>query len=46
VIDKATGQEITLNQRHTMFYVPMRYWAFFWAGVCVLLVVVGVASRI
>jgi hypothetical protein len=27
VIDKATGQEITLRARHTLFFIPMQYWA-------------------
>ena len=28
VIDKQTGKEIAINQsRHTLFFVPMHYWA-------------------
>ena len=27
VIDKETGQEIILRQSHTLFWVPLRYWA-------------------
>jgi hypothetical protein len=28
VIDKQTGKEIVINQsRHTLFFVPMHYWA-------------------
>jgi hypothetical protein len=26
VIDKATGQELTLDAAHTFFFVPMHYW--------------------
>jgi hypothetical protein len=26
VIDKATGQELTLGERHDLFFVPLRYW--------------------
>jgi hypothetical protein len=26
VIDKATGQELTIDNRHTFFFVPMHYW--------------------
>jgi uncharacterized membrane protein len=41
VIDKATGQEITLRQPHTMFYVRLRYWAMLYAVVGAILLVVG-----
>jgi hypothetical protein len=27
VIDKATGQELTIGDSHTFFFVPMHYWA-------------------
>jgi hypothetical protein len=26
VIDKNTGQELKLNNKHDLFFVPMRYW--------------------
>ena len=26
VIDKATGEELVLRSRHTLFFVPMEYW--------------------
>lgn len=26
VIDKATGQEMTIGGSHTLFFVPMHYW--------------------
>ena len=26
VIDKATGQELTLREQHDLFFVPLRYW--------------------
>jgi fucose 4-O-acetylase-like acetyltransferase len=26
VIDKATGQELTIATRHTFFFISMRYW--------------------
>jgi hypothetical protein len=26
VVDKATGQELTLRDRHDLFFVPLRYW--------------------
>ena len=28
VIDKATGQEIELIQKHTLFWIPLKYWTF------------------
>ncbi len=37
LVDKATGQDVVLRQRHTMFFVPMRYWAILWA-------VIGIGS--
>lgn len=33
LVDKVTGQEVILRERHTMFFVPMKYWAWFWAVV-------------
>ena len=44
LIDKETGQEVVLRQVHTMFYVPMRYWAMFYALVGAVLVVSGLAT--
>jgi hypothetical protein len=26
VIDKQTGQEISLRRKHSLFFVPMEYW--------------------
>lgn len=32
VIDKATNQEITLEKKHSLFFIPVFYWSFiFWA---------------
>lgn len=28
VIDKETGEEMILRRRHTLFFIPMKYWAF------------------
>ncbi len=28
VIDKETGEEMILRARHTLFFIPMKYWAF------------------
>ena len=40
-IDKETGQEVTFSERHTMFWVPLRYWAVLYAVVGVALIVIG-----
>jgi hypothetical protein len=42
LIDKATGQEVTLRERHTMWFIPIRYWAFFWAILGLVLIVAGI----
>lgn len=36
MIDKATGREFVLRQRHTLFFIPMQYWA-------IILALLGVA---
>ena len=28
LIDKATGREVTLRHKHSMFFIPMEYWGF------------------
>ena len=33
VIDKQTGQEITLKRQHTFMFIPMQYYAFLWAAI-------------
>lgn len=38
MIDKATGQEVTLQERHTMFFIPIRYWSVILAGFGVVLI--------
>jgi membrane protein implicated in regulation of membrane protease activity len=30
-IDKATGQEVTLRRRDSLFFVPVRYWTYVFA---------------
>lgn len=27
LIDKETGQEVVLRERHTFFFIPLRYWS-------------------
>jgi hypothetical protein len=41
MIDAETGEEIILRDRHTMFFVPMRIWAYVYVVIGVILVVVG-----
>ncbi len=38
LVDPATGQSVELRKRHTLFWIPMQYWAF------PLLLVAGIAS--
>src|SRR5690242_3530938 len=35
VIDKATGREIILKRTHSLFFIPMEYWAFAFAAISV-----------
>ena len=42
LMDKATGQEVTLVERHTMWFVPLRYWALLFAIAGVALILVGI----
>jgi hypothetical protein len=39
LIDKESGQEVVLRERHTMFFIPLRSWAWVYAvgGVIVTL---------
>ena len=40
-IDKETGQEVKLAVRHTLFFIPVRYWPLVLAVLGVLLLFVG-----
>jgi hypothetical protein len=33
ILDKLTGQQIPYKQTHSMFYIPMQYWAFIISGI-------------
>ncbi len=33
VIDKETGKEIVLKKKHTLFFIPLKYWSIVWLGV-------------
>jgi len=46
MIDEATGQEITLRQEHTFFFVPMRYWAVLFAFVGAVLVIAAAVAAL
>jgi hypothetical protein len=36
VVDKASGRELMLKPRHSLFFVPVRYWPFILAGIGIL----------
>lgn len=44
LVDKDTGEEVTLRERHTMFYVPLRYWAMLYVGVGMVAVAAGLGQ--
>ncbi len=44
LIDQATGEVITLREHHTMFYVPLRYWAILCAGVGIVALAAGLGQ--
>jgi hypothetical protein len=44
LVDKETGEEVTLSERHTMFYIPLRYWAIFFAIVGAFAVTAGLGQ--
>jgi hypothetical protein len=35
MIDKATGREIILRRTHSLFFIPMEYWAFVFAAISI-----------
>lgn len=38
LIDPETNERIVLRTRHTLFWIPMEYWAFIVAIICVALI--------
>jgi hypothetical protein len=40
VIDKGTGEELTLREKHSFFFVPLRYWAALLPAIAVVMVLV------
>lgn len=36
MIDKATGQEVTLRGSHSLFFIPMKYWSYVFGALGVL----------
>ena len=36
VIDKQTGKEFVLTERHTLFWIPIKYWTFIILGYAVV----------
>ena len=45
MVDKATGQEVVLRDSHTLFFVPMKYWAWLLAIVGLVVLVVGLLPQ-
>jgi hypothetical protein len=41
VVDKATGQEITLRSSHSLFFIPLLYWGPIFAAMAIYLFVTG-----
>jgi len=44
LVDKESGDEVVLRQAHTMFFVPMRYWAMLYALVGIALLILGLVG--
>jgi hypothetical protein len=40
VIDKQTGEELTLQPKHTFFFVPIQYWAVLLPAIATVIVLV------
>lgn len=40
VIDKQTGQELTLQPKHSFFFVPLRWWAPLLPAIAVVMILV------
>jgi hypothetical protein len=41
LVDKKTGEEVTLTPRHSLFFIPVRFWPFVLAALGVLFLFVG-----
>jgi hypothetical protein len=41
LIDKETGQEVTLRNRSELFFVPMKYWGLLGIGAGVVAIIAG-----
>jgi hypothetical protein len=39
LIDPATGNDVELKEKHTLFWIPMQYWAIVWACASVVSIV-------
>ena len=40
-VNKKTGEETTLKQKHTFFFVEMQYWSYFIFFIGIVLVIKG-----
>jgi hypothetical protein len=41
LVDKETGEEVTLRPRHSLFFIPVRYWPLVLAALGVVFLFVG-----
>lgn len=44
LVDKETGEEVVMREQHTMFWIPLRYWAILEAGLGAIVLVAGLAQ--
>lgn len=44
LVDPETGEKVELRSTHTFFWIPMQYWAFIGAILCVLMIAGGSSS--
>ena len=35
LLDPATGQEVELKEKHTLFWLPVQYWAIAWVALAI-----------
>ena len=44
LIDQKTGEQVVLRRKHTMFWIPMEYWAVFLGLLAVCLIAYGLIA--
>lgn len=45
LVDKATGQEVILKPRHSLFFIPVQFWSPILAVIAVIMLVTGLLRR-